>query len=543
VWFIICILWNFFPDSVWSPPNWPPFLFGAVILFGWGTAAYAQIYRYRRVSNPVQRQQTKWLVFGYGAVFVLAILVILPWIIISGPETPEASTLIYNALVLPAISFLLLIIPLTLAFSIFRYRLWDIDIIIRRTLIYGTLTALGFGLYFLIVGGASTFLQTQSNLLPAIVAIGLVAVLFRPLLKRLQSTVDHFMPLPERPGEETTVEPPPTYATEQPSTPDSSDADRTADESSTTLRNPWLTIARVFWLVIVITAIGLWAIGGIELVSQPPPFCEQFGCDPFDLSAQDVSVLQELQLPVGFIRAISAVALGCMSLSFFVTAGLIFWRKSNDWMGLLVSFVLVFLGAVFFTSNDDAVWRAYHQLRLPLAVVLVLGFAAFMLLLFYCPDGRAIPSWRLFHIPLPLFLVLSAASVAEPATRKGNLQTIIGVGVLGLGVAAQIYRYRRASCPQQRQQTKWVLFGLIASILVMLIWIFTWLNFPPNRPGIERLNFLLLLAAIIPILITALPVSIAFSILRYRLWDIDFIIRRSLRYGALLGGLVALAET
>lgn len=535
VWLIICIAWNFFPDSAWSPPNWPPALFGAVILFGWGTAAYAQVYRYRRASKPVQRQQTKWLVFGYGAVFVLAMLVTLPWISVSGPETPQASTLIYKALVLPAISFLLLIIPLTLAFSILRYRLWDIDIIIRRTLIYGTLTALGFGLYFLLVGGTSAFLQTQNTLLPALLAIGLVTALFRPLLRRLQYTADRFIPLPERPA--TTVEPAPSRAIEQPPPPDSADTGYTLDEPDTTMRNPWLTIARVFWLVIVTTAIGLWAIGGVELLSQPPPFCSQTGCDPFDLSAQDVSVLQELQLPVGFIRAASAAMLGFMALSFFVTAGLIFWRKSNDWMGLLVSFTLVFLGAVFFTSNDDAVWRTYIQLRLPLAIVFVLGNAALMLLFFYFPDGRLVPSWRLFHIPFPLFLILVTSWESATASRNLTLQSTIWIGTLCLGLGAQIYRYRRVSGPQQRQQTKWVLFGLSASILVMLIWMFTWFNFPPNRPGVERLNFLLLLAGIIPILITALPVSIAISILRYRLWDIDLIIRRTLIYGGLVGGL------
>ena len=90
------------------------------------------------------------------------------------------------------ISFLLL--PITIAFSILRYRLYDIDIIIRRTFIYGTLTSLGFGVYFLIVGGASTILQSQNNLFPALIAIGLVAVLFRPLLQRLQQATDRIMP-------------------------------------------------------------------------------------------------------------------------------------------------------------------------------------------------------------------------------------------------------------------------------------------------------------------------------------------------------------
>ncbi len=79
------------------------------------------MYRYVRVSTIAERLQTKWFVYGFAAFFAISGLDV--WL-------PELGLLGMLAL------------PLSIAISILRYRLWDIDIIIRRTLIYGTLTAI-----------------------------------------------------------------------------------------------------------------------------------------------------------------------------------------------------------------------------------------------------------------------------------------------------------------------------------------------------------------------------------------------------------------
>jgi signal transduction histidine kinase len=74
-----------------------------------------------------------------------------------------------------------------------RYRLWDIDIVINRTLLYSALTASVVGIYVLIVGVLGTLLQAQGNLLIALLGTGLVAVLFGPLRDRLQRAINHLM--------------------------------------------------------------------------------------------------------------------------------------------------------------------------------------------------------------------------------------------------------------------------------------------------------------------------------------------------------------
>jgi signal transduction histidine kinase len=134
---------------------------------------YAQVYRYRRVSSDAERQQTKWFVLGVlmeGVFFAIGLL-------------------IFRQLGPPLIN----IIPLTLAISVLRYRLWDIDLIMNRALVYGALTAGIIALYILLVGALSVVSQTTGNLLISLLATGLIAFLFQPLRERLQRGVNRLV--------------------------------------------------------------------------------------------------------------------------------------------------------------------------------------------------------------------------------------------------------------------------------------------------------------------------------------------------------------
>lgn len=158
----------------------------AVLTLGIGV----QVYRYRRLSSPAQRQQTKWVVLGA----IGPVLLVLNWVLLIEPGIyvlPTDPLLFYAQQSVRAVFGLLL--PVALAFSILRYRLWDIDLIINRTLVYGVLTAVTVGLYALVVGGMATLFQTQANWLVAFLATGLVAVLFQPLRDWLQSRVNRLL--------------------------------------------------------------------------------------------------------------------------------------------------------------------------------------------------------------------------------------------------------------------------------------------------------------------------------------------------------------
>ncbi len=178
-----------FPDAPFSSSAWPSPLLNLIWLGFIGSFLFAQMYRYRRVSAPTQRQQTKWVVFGIalalGGYLVATWLFSLFW----SPEQDQLVNLARDA----ALMLFMLVIPLSIAFAVLRYRLWDIDVLIHRTLVYGALTASVVGLYVLAVGALGALLQTPGNLLISLLATGLIAVLFHPLRERLQHSVNRLM--------------------------------------------------------------------------------------------------------------------------------------------------------------------------------------------------------------------------------------------------------------------------------------------------------------------------------------------------------------
>ena len=178
----------------WEPPGWDDFVY-IYILLSFSTNVYALSYRYFRVASPVERQQLKWVFVGLMGYISIAVLSLqLDWQLISQAGSIEPG----RALILSVIPDTLfravaLFIPLSIAISVLRYRLWDIDIIINRTLVYGALTASVIGIYVIVVGTLGTTIQGRSNLLVSILATGLVAMLVQPLRDRLQRGVNRMM--------------------------------------------------------------------------------------------------------------------------------------------------------------------------------------------------------------------------------------------------------------------------------------------------------------------------------------------------------------
>lgn len=172
-----------------TPLAWVTFAACAVLI---GVGVYAQIYRYRRVANPVERQQTKWAVFGLLLTVVLIALSQIPYVIAaqipSGMAQPWWVPLSGLGWWM-AVS----IVPFSLAIAVLRYRLWDVDLIINRTLVYGSLTALIVGLYIFVVAIMGALFQTSGNLLVSLLATSLIAILFQPLRERLQRGVNRLM--------------------------------------------------------------------------------------------------------------------------------------------------------------------------------------------------------------------------------------------------------------------------------------------------------------------------------------------------------------
>jgi hypothetical protein len=160
-----------------------------------GAMIIAQVYRYLRVSSSVQRQQTKWVVFGVsisvGGYLIFALLFAL--FFSSAAQSPLAKILLNTFTHL-----LLLLIPISIAFAIHRSRLWDIDIIINRTLVYGSLTAILAIVYFVSVIALQSLLSafighhSSGAQTPVVIVASTLAIvaLFQPLRRRLQTIID-----------------------------------------------------------------------------------------------------------------------------------------------------------------------------------------------------------------------------------------------------------------------------------------------------------------------------------------------------------------
>jgi len=156
-----------------------------------GLLFIAQVYRYRTAASPLQRQQTKWLLFGGSVAVIIAVgLTVLPYLF---PSLGQAGSF-YQLVTATASIVILFIVPLCVGLAILRYRLWDIDIIIHRTLVYSTLTFMLAAVYAVSVftlesltGGLPLIRGNQLAIFASTLLIGL---LFKPLHDRTRAQID-----------------------------------------------------------------------------------------------------------------------------------------------------------------------------------------------------------------------------------------------------------------------------------------------------------------------------------------------------------------
>jgi hypothetical protein len=229
------------------------------------------------------------------------------------------------------------------------------------------------------------------------------------------------------------------------------------------------------------------------------------------------------------------LALYFMLLLAFLGAGLfIAWRKPSDWMALFTSAVLISLGVQYSkisaSSSRFSSLPGYDWLVTLDGAAQLLCFAGLLLLIYLFPDGRMIPR-RLGWIAAAIVALNFALNISPLDSGYAWAIAVLSmVMLLAGGVLSQVYRYRRVSTILQRQQVKWAVAGLLAYPLYLFIYALFTLMLRGDRspPLIEFLNLHLGYLTLLLI-----PLTLGLSILRYRLWDIDVIVRRTLVYGAL----------
>jgi len=311
---------------------------------------------------------------------------------------------------------------------------------------------------------------------------------------------------------------------------------------TTTPPNPahrWLFLAS--WIVVALAYLIFFVLDLRLDYAQLLLPCEGADCNYLAISQAEIDVLESWGLSSETYALIlnSATVLGVAAC--WLLGGLIIWRQGNTRIGWAVSLTLVVIPITMISDVDNVVAH-YPNLLIPSTILSTVGTFVMLGFLYLFPSGRFYPRWA--YVPVIItFLVFELFSAGF--NRFINLPVIkefgplILVGLLLLAGAFQILRYQHESTQVERQQTKWILLGMFLLIINFPIWFLAFGEVVAIPSGQPRLLASMAGWLTNMLFTISLPLTMAIAIMRYRLWDIDLVVRRTLQYG-LLTGLLAL---
>ncbi len=321
----------------------------------------------------------------------------------------------------------------------------------------------------------------------------------------------------------------------------------TQSQPDTRPTSRWLTLAR--WLVLAYAVAMLARLGvGLALF----PHYAETHLDSEELNrpndqwtvVQTQAALQELGWPATTTTWVS-LGSGLFGLPIaYLVLFLLLGRGATNWFRVYVAFVCASMAALGETSLP--VTELVPALAVLNDILGAIGWQLFFLMFYFFPNGRPVPGWTRWLVWLwGGLIVLEVVTHLMPGTGLMDLSQSQVVGWLSTGlvftaIGSQVYRYFWRSDAVQRQQIKWVVYTLLLIVILLGGVVIPFAFRPPNptRLGPD------LIVAMIHLCLFRLSFALVFAaigvaILRYRLFDIDLIIRRTLQY-SLLSGLLAL---
>lgn len=315
--------------------------------------------------------------------------------------------------------------------------------------------------------------------------------------------------------------------------------------SRPSLRGMRLLAARLLWLILALVTTGTFAASVPAELALLHQLCTgvSTSCLPTQLTPAGVESLRALGLgPAEYATLL--VALDIFSVCCWCLVALVlFLRRSSDRMALFSALTLVTFGAGRFSLAPSALALIHPQWALAIDDVRFIGSACLSIFVYIFPSGHFAPRWMRW-IALawitPQLGEFFLPGTAYDLTRAHPLLQLAGFLAFVLSVVfAQVYHYRRISTPLQRQQTRWVVFGVAISLTGYLALSFM---LPLLAPSVTQPGSAANLATDITttLVILLIPLSIGIAILRAQLFDIDTLINRTLVYGTLTAILAAL---
>ena len=322
-------------------------------------------------------------------------------------------------------------------------------------------------------------------------------------------------------------------------------AERSSDDV-VRLKGPWLVLAHLAWVSVLVLCLVLAVVGIFVRSHVDAHPCESsFARDSWLACKAWQAASIEMGISLGFTGAFFLVLRVVATLPYFALAVILVARRPAELRLLLLSVLLAVVGATgtWFVPLFDWARFAYPSLYLPGQLVDALIFCG-LLFGYLFPDGRFVPRWTrwpaLLIVPLAFAAGFFKGTALDFRMWPFPLPQAINLTLLGSSVYAVVYRYRHVAGSVQRQQIKWIVSGFS---LLFVLWFLDYavndlyptatgndFPFPTMRYDVAR-HHLNQLAWYVAQLLFAIAVGVA--VFRYRLYDIDVIIRRTLIYGAL----------
>ena len=299
---------------------------------------------------------------------------------------------------------------------------------------------------------------------------------------------------------------------------------------SAALRGRRLFLARAVWLVISVLAAAVY-VASIPAYHDSLINFANVSTKPATIRSNLEAIGVSIDLYATYLLTLSVAS----TMVWFAVGVVIFWRRSNDWMAVFASLSLILFGTFTLDDVPNALAERSSTLWLPVHLLGFIGSASLLVFIFLFPDGRFVPRWTRW---IPVFWTIHEIpyyffpnSVLNVDRSFPMLDLVIISTFLCIGVGSQVYRYRRVSGPVQRQQTKWVVFGMVSGALGAVGFAAPLYSSSTLAQFGSLYTFVFITGLAGSLLL--IPLSIGVAILRHRLWDIDIVVNRTLVYGTL----------